>query len=133
FTALLYHYSYVVVGNEHSSNFGNLLYQGETINHQWSKSFEFEQLFSQYTKTFLTPDINYFSLLRNFYEIRIVKLFARYKKYFRYFSSCNKNFSSKGPAPKTLWCGQCAKCVFVFTLLSAFLPKKELISMFGKN
>lgn len=32
-----------------------------------------------------------------------------------------------------LWCGECPKCVFVFTLLSAFLNKKELVDIFGKN
>jgi hypothetical protein len=37
-TAILYKYSYFIVGNEYSSNFGNLKYKGEIINHQWSKS-----------------------------------------------------------------------------------------------
>jgi UDP-N-acetylmuramoylalanine--D-glutamate ligase len=159
FAATLYDYNYVVVGNEHSSNFGNLNYKGLEINHQWSKSFEFETLFSDYVKNFITQDATYFSLLRPFYEIRIVKMFAKYPKYFPYFSSCNQNFKfsrinadtaqinadsfranpRKNPRKsailqsKMLWCGQCAKCVFVFTLLSAFLPKKELVNMFGKN
>ncbi len=139
FTAMLYGYGYVVVGNEQSSNFGNLTYKGLEINHQWSKSFEFESAFNKYAATSLAPQITYFSLLRSLYEIRIVKLFAKLgKKYFRQFSSCNRNFSSAGlPAQAgnngTLWCGQCAKCVFAFTLLSAYLPKKNLVSIFGQN
>ena len=132
FAAALYNYSYVIMGNEYSSNFGNLKYKGLEINHQWSKSFEFEKLFQDYVKNFISPDIFYFSLLRPFYEIRIVKMFARYKKYFPYFSSCNSNFRLSGKN-EGLWCGQCAKCVFAFTLLSAFLPKKELLHIFGKN
>ncbi len=139
FAGILYGFDYVIVGNEYSSNFGNLKYKGLDINHQWSKSFEFETLFQTYVKTFITPDITYFSLLRRFYEIRIVKLFASHKKYFPHFSSCNSNFriaESRGNLRgkmRNKWCGRCAKCVFVFTLLSAFLPKKELVNIFKKN
>ena len=132
FAAALYNYSYIIMGNEYSSNFGNIKYKGLEINHQWSKSFEFETLFQDYVKNSISPDIFYFSLLRPFYEIRIVKMFARYKKYFRNFSSCNSNFKLSGGS-STLWCGQCAKCVFAFTLLSAYLSKKDLLNIFGKN
>lgn len=133
FYAVLYKYSYFVVSNEYSSNFGNIKYKGETINHQWSKSSEFENLFSDYVKNFISHDVRYFSLLRPFYEIRITKMFSQYKKYFPYFSSCNQNFKINKKESGGLWCGQCAKCAFVFTLLSAFLPKKELLNIFKKN
>ncbi len=141
-TAYLYDHSYVVVGNEKSSNFGNVNYLGEKINHQWSKSKEFERLFQEYSKKFITPDIIYFSILRRFYEIRIAKHFSKCKNYFQVFSSCNKNFKvfrkrnsqifnkkEKG----ILWCKECPKCLFTFLILSPFLPKKELIEIFGKN
>ncbi|MEK7658299.1 MAG: UDP-N-acetylmuramoyl-L-alanine--D-glutamate ligase [Patescibacteria group bacterium] len=132
--AALYKYSYFVVANEYSSNFGNIKYKGEIVNHQWSKSSEFESLFSDYVYNFITPDVKYFSLLRPFYEIRIAEMFLKYKKYFSYFSSCNKNFKVE-EVKKTegLWCGECPKCVFAFTLLSAFLQKEELLSVFKKN
>jgi len=132
FAAVLYDYSYIIMGNEYSSNFGNLKYKGLQINHQWSKSFEFEKLFQDYVKEFISPDIFYFSLMRSFYEIRIVKMFAQFPKYFPHFSSCNSNFKFNNKSEK-LWCGHCAKCVFAFTLLSAYLSKKELINIFGKN
>ena len=131
--AVLYKYSYCIMANEYSSNFGNTKYKGEIINHQWSKSSEFENLFQDYVKNFLTPDIYYFSLLRPFYEIRIVELFSKCKKYFSYFSSCNKNFIINKKEKGNLWCGECPKCIFVFTLLSVFLSKKDLISIFKKN
>lgn len=133
FYAVLYKYSYFIISNEYSSNFGNIKYKGQVINHQWSKSSEFENLFSDYVKNFITPDVRYFSLLRPFYEIRIAKMFSQYKKYFPYFSSCNQNFKINKKEGGGLWCGQCAKCAFVFTLLSAFLTKKELIDIFQKN
>jgi len=132
-TSVLYQYSYFIVSNEYSSNFGNLRYKGKIINHQWSKSFEFERLFQDYIKNFITPNINYFSLLRPFYEIRIVRMFSKLRKYFSVFSSCNSNFKTKGQKNKGLWCCNCPKCIFVFTLLSAFLSKKDLLTIFGKN
>jgi len=132
-SAAVYSYKYVVVGNEHSSNFGNLKYRGQTINHQWSKSAEFENLLQEYTRKFITPDITYFSLLRQFYEIRIAKMFAQHKKYFSVFSSCNRNFRVAKTRPDSLWCGECPKCAFVFLMLAAFLNKKELLGIFKQN
>jgi UDP-N-acetylmuramoylalanine--D-glutamate ligase len=132
FAAVLYGFGKVVVGNEFSSNFGNVKYRGIDVNHQWSKSAIFENAFQNYTRENLSPDVEYFSLLRPFYEIRIAQMFAEYKQYFPVFSSCNRNFQIKAGAGKK-WCGECAKCVFVFTLLSAFLTKKELLDIFGQN
>jgi len=132
-TAILYDYSHVVVGNEFSSNFGNIKYKGESVNHQWSKSMEFEKLFQTYTKKLFSSDVVYFSLLRQFYEIRIAQMFTKQQKYFASFSSCNRNFKVHKERQENFWCGKCAKCVFVFTLLSAFLKKQELLKNFGKN
>ena len=133
-SSVLYDYSYFIVGNEYSSNFGNIKYKGMTVNHQWSKSFEFEKLFTDYIKKYIGINIGYFSLLRPFYEIRIVRMFSKMKKYFSYFSSCNSNFKlSNKESESKKWCGQCAKCVFAFTMLSAFVSKKELLKIFGKN
>ena len=131
--AAVYKYRYVIVANEHSSNFGNVQYRGETINHQWSKSLEFEMLLQEYTKKFITPDITYFSLLRQFYEIRVARMFAKQKKYFSLFTSCNGNFKVFKERPNSLWCGKCPKCAFVFLMLAPFLSKKELLGIFHKN
>ena len=132
-SAALYGYRYVAVGNEASSNVGNMLYRGEMINHQWSKSAEFEAMLQEYTRTFITPDIIYFSALRQFNEIRVAKMFAQHPKYFSSFSSCNRNFKVFGRRPDTLWCGECAKCAFVFLMLAPFVAKKKLVTLFGKN
>jgi len=131
--AVIYDFSHVVVGNEFSSSFGNVEYEGEEINHQWSKSIEFENLFQTYSRRFLSPDVTYFSLLRPFFEIRIAEMFSGYKEYFPYFSSCNRSFKVHEKRPSSLWCGECAKCAFVFTLLAAFMSEKELLDIFGKN
>jgi UDP-N-acetylmuramoylalanine--D-glutamate ligase len=131
--ALLYDYRYVIVSNEQSSNSGNLTYRGTSINHQWSKTSEFEELFQQYVREYISREVVYFSLLRPLYEIRIAELFARYPKYFSVFSSCNKSFKIKRSDSVCLWCGNCPKCAFVFLMLAAFLPRKTLLSIFGKN
>lgn len=130
--AVLYDFSYVVVGNEFSSNFGNTTYQNVEINHQWSKSMEYERQFQSLMRTMITPNITYFSLLRPLYEIRIVELFSRYPQYFSVFTSCNRAFRIQRQE-KRRWCGECPKCVFAWTLLSAFLAPDQLTSMFGVN
>jgi len=130
FTAALYGFSYFIVSNEYSSNFGNTTYMGEEINHQWSKSFEFEKLFQGYLRNIV--NVSYFSLMRPFYEIRIAKLFSKYPEYFSHFSSCNSNFKIR-EGKESLWCCHCPKCIFTFILLSAHLGKKEVVGIFGKN
>jgi UDP-N-acetylmuramoylalanine--D-glutamate ligase len=132
-TACLYDYSYFVVSNEYSSNFGNLEYKGLTINHQWSKSQEFEEMFQSYTNKFIGRGITYFSAIRPFYEIRIVEMFTKYPKYFKHFSSCNNAYKVHKERSDQHWCNSCAKCVFIYTLLSAYLEPDELEKIFGEN
>jgi len=130
--ATLFDYKHIIVGNEKSANYGSVEYLGEMINHQWSKSEEFEKLFNEYIKKFITPDIEYLSLLRNMSELQVVEKFVKYPKYFKVFSSCNKNFRINNPSDRK-WCGECPKCLFVFICLAAFLPRKEILDIFGKN
>ena len=131
--AALYGYRYVIASNEASADYGNIRWRGTTINHQWSKTLEFERMFQAYAKTHLSADITYFSLLRQLTEIEITKLFSQHKKYFAVFSSCNRNFKIRDSLHSKRWCGACPKCAFVFSMLAAFLPKKEVIKIFGKN
>jgi hypothetical protein len=130
---VLYDYRYVVVSNEHSANYGSVNYLGMETNHQWSKSFEFESMFQDYCKKYITPDVIYFSLLRPLTEIAIVKQFVKYPQYFSHFSSCNRNFKITGEGSDKLWCSECPKCAFAFVLLAAFLSKEELVAIFGQN
>jgi hypothetical protein len=126
---------YIVFSNERSSNEGNVKYFGRTINHQYSKSFEFEKKFRQYCQKYLIKDIEYFSFLRPLYEIQIAKIFSRYSKYFKAFLSCNegqKTFSG-AKTPTQQWCGACPKCLFTFVILFPFLRKEEIIRIFGRN
>lgn len=130
--AALYDYKQLIFANEQSANFGNVNYLGEKINHQYSKTLEFEKNLADYVQKFITPNIKIFSLLRPFSELKIVELFSRHKKYFPVFSSCNKNFSLTKKA-RGKWCGQCPKCAFMFSQLAAFLKKEEALKIFGRN
>lgn len=133
--AEIFNYKYIAFSNEKSSNEGNLKYLGKTINHQWSKSFDFEKNFRTYNKKYLVENAEYFSFLRPLYEIQIAKLFSKYPKYFPVFLSCNEahktDSGSKKPIKK--WCGKCPKCLFIFAALYPFVGEKNLLKIFGKN
>jgi len=131
--AVIYDYSSIIIPNGKSANFGNVHYLGVEINHQWSKSKEFEKLFQEYVKQNITLNIDYSSNLRPYSEMEIAKMFSYYKKYFPIFSSCNKNFKIKGDANQKRWCGECPKCAFVFIILATYLTKKEVVEIFDKN
>lgn len=132
FAGLLYGYDAVVASNEQSANYGNVSYLGEEINHQWSKSFEFEVAMRALMTHSFQSTIEYFSLLRPIHEFRIVEHFSAYPAYFPLFVSCNVNFKVEGTATP-MWCGRCAKCAFVYLLLSAFISKERLVSIFGHD
>ncbi len=140
--AILYGFDAVVLSNERSANEGNVRYLGREINHQWSKSLEFERMFQDYLHRFISPDIDSFSLVRPLSELHIAKLFTDYPQYFAQVTSCNKNWKilkdemarhERGPKGRVEWCGTCPKCAFVFALLAGFLPKDQLMTMFQKN
>lgn len=116
---------YIVLSNEASSNESTVI--GTKINHQYSKTYEFENDFNNYTKKYFGIDIKYFSLLRPLSEFQIGMLFSKYKKYHKIFRSCNVG-SKMNPWQ---WCLNCPKCLFVYIILSPFLYKEELVDIFG--
>lgn len=130
--AVLYGYDNIILSNERSANYGNTSYLGEEINHQWSKSIECEMLMSEYVSNYICSHLRYFSLLRPFYEAKIVEIFSKFPQYFPVFVSCNRNFTQGNTGSKK-WCGSCPKCAFVFALLSAYVPKNILVEIFGKD
>lgn len=116
---------YVALSNESSANESNV--SGTGINHQYSKSTEFEADFRYYTKKYFSAFPEYFSMLRPWSEWQIAKKFVSYPKYFPVFQSCN--LGSKTDT----WCSNCAKCLYVYIMLAAFLDDDRLIGIFGKN
>jgi len=107
---------------------------GKIINHQYSKSFEFENQMRVYCKKYLAENIEYFSFLRPLYELQIAKIFAQYPKYFPYFVSCNNSFTLAGRKTNSnKWCCACPKCLFTFAALYPFIGKENVIKIFGQN
>jgi len=118
---------YILLSNESSANEPTV--PGTNINHQYSKTYEFENDFNLYTKKYFNIEIDYFSFLRPLHEIQIGMLFSSFKKYHNIIRSCN--IGSKEIPWK--WCCNCSKCLFVYIILSPFLKKEELINMFGED
>lgn len=127
FNAYITGKKYILLSNESSANESNV--DGTKINHQYSKTYEFECDFNEYTKKYFKIDIKYFSLLRPLSEYQIAMLFSNYEKYHKIFKSCNVG-SKKEPWH---WCCSCPKCLFVYIILSPFLYKEKLIRIFGED
>lgn len=124
-TAALNGQRYITLSNENSANESTV--KGSNVNHQYSKSYEFEKDFNEYISQIVESDIRYFSLLRPLTEIQIAKIFAGSKDYLNIFRSCNAG-SKQG-----IWCCNCPKCLFVYIILSPFLSQDELTDIFGEN
>jgi UDP-N-acetyl-alpha-D-muramoyl-L-alanyl-L-glutamate epimerase len=122
----------LILSNEESANYGNVEYLGMDINHQWSKSLKFETMLQDYLDTYVSPDLHYFSLLRSLSEAEIVRLFMdlAWAEYHDIFSSCNKNFLMSNTDTRTKWCGKCDKCCFVALMLTPYLKRVEINTLF---
>lgn len=112
-TAHIYGHSDIIASNETSANEGNLTLDGFTLNHQYSKSLEFEKdIQSLLSDTGVY--VNYFSLLRPLHEIQIAKIAANLTdRQLGSIISCN-NGTKTGH-----WCLKCAKCAFVALIMTA--------------
>lgn len=128
----------VLASNESSASEGNVLFHEVEINHQYSKSVEFEVAFRHLMTTLGIP-VAYCSLLRPLNELQICKIFSGHHKHFSIFRSCNRSqtIAAKEAARQahgeasTTWCGCCPKCIFTFLCLGCFLDKDVLSGIFG--
>ena len=116
---------YIALSNENSANESTV--PGTNINHQYSKSIEFERDFRNYVAESLNNKVQYFSFLRPLSELQIASLFAQCEAYHPVFRSCNVGSKTNS------WCGHCPKCLFTWIILSPFLSREKLTSIFGKD
>ena len=116
---------YIALSNENSANESTV--PGTHINHQYSKSIEFERDFRNYVAVNLNDNVQYFSFLRPLSELQIAKLFAQCEAYHPVFRSCNVGSKTDS------WCGHCPKCLFTWIILSPFLSRDKLTAIFGKD
>lgn len=123
--AYLNNKKYICLSNEASANEGN--FEGLKVNHQYSKSYEYELDFYNYSQKYLNPNIYYFSLLRGLNEYEIVQYLLKHKKYLPIFRSCNRGTKDNK------WCNHCSKCLYVFIMLYPYLNSDELNMIFDHN
>lgn len=123
--AYMYGIKYVALSNESSANESTV--HNSDVNHQYSKSLEFETDFINYEKDNISSGVSYFSLLRPIAEITIAKIFSHLEAYHPVFQSCN--IGSK----EDRWCAACPKCLFVYIILSPFLSVDKMVKIFGKD
>ena len=116
---------YIALSNENSANESTV--PGTNINHQYSKSIEFESDFRNYVAENLNHEVQYFSFLRPLSELQIAKLFSECEAYHPVFRSCNAGSKTDS------WCGKCPKCLFTWIILSPFLSREKLVAIFGKD
>ena len=116
---------HIALSNEASANEATI--PGTKINHQYSKSFEFENDFRNYYQKYIHPHINYFSFLRPLNELQIGALFAQNPQYFNDFKSCNAGSKTDS------WCCNCPKCLFTWVMLAPFVAHEKLRRIFGED
>ncbi|PKQ30573.1 MAG: hypothetical protein CVT62_13255 [Actinobacteria bacterium HGW-Actinobacteria-2] len=131
--ASLFGYDALVMSNEWSSSSATLtLSDGREVNHQYSKSADFERAFAARLQADGLPD--YFSLLRPFTELWIARYFAEHAHdYLASFRSCNRSFAIDPTKRVDHWCGVCDKCAFIDLIVSPFVSTEAMSAVFGGN
>ena len=115
----------IALSNESSANEPTI--PGTEINHQYSKSLEFEEDFRRYVRENMQEIAHYYSYLRPYSELEIAEMFALHPKYFPVFRSCNAG------SKENRWCCECPKCLFTAIILAPFVSEEQLLSIFGED
>jgi hypothetical protein len=131
--AVMHRLDYVVFANERAASEPTLQANGHPVNHQYSKSLEFEDTLRGAFAAAGAP-FEYFSILRPVSELWTGHYLAKRAEFaLEIFASCNRNFVFAGPSvlePDQRWCGECAKCVYTSVLLAPFLSPDHHAAVF---
>lgn len=130
--AVVWDYDTVAMAVERSASEETVTVEGVPVNHQYSKSLEFERLLRELVRTSIDPGLLYGSVLRPYSELAIGRAFARLGQYHDAFCSCNAVFRRSGGGSDG-WCGDCAKCRFVALVLAPFLSRDSLSTIMGAD
>ena len=131
--ALVHGAGAVVMADERSASAASLIWDGIEVNHQYSKSWDFERRFAAIVAGHVAADLDYFSLLRPWSELAIARRFAALPAYHRAFVSCNRAFLLDRDRRTPSWCGDCPKCRFVALALAPFLDRDRIVSIMGSD
>lgn len=125
---------YVIVANEASASIPQVQGENGSVNHQWSKSLEFERQFQTFVHKYVSENINYTSVIRPLTSVAVAKLFCKLPTYFEVFSSDNsllKINPEKRDHPR--WGLHSPKSLSSFILLAPWLSDEEVLRIFGRN
>lgn len=126
--------SYVIVANEASASIPHAQHEGDSVNHQWSKSLEFEKMFQGYMHDYISEHLHYTSVVRQLSSVGVAKLFSHYPAYFEVFTSDNSHFKLDGAqAHHPRWSDRSAKSLSSFILLAPWMPAEAMLRAFGQN
>ncbi len=130
--SFLYGYDSILMAVERSASEESVMVDGVPVNHQYSKSLEFERQLDELITTTIDPGLRYGSALRPYSELAIARAFARLTGYHATFCSCNSVFRQTAAA-RDGWCGDCPKCRFVGLVLAPFVTPEELRAIIGRD
>ncbi len=130
--SFVYGYDTIVMAVERSASEETVVVDGVPVNHQYSKSLEFELAIRDLISSFIDPGLVYGSALRPYSELAIGRAFARMTGYHATFCSCNTVYR-QGDGAGDGWCGQCPKCRFVGLMLAPFVEPGALTAIIGRD
>ena len=130
--AFVYGYDTVAMAVERSASEETVMVNGVPVNHQYSKSREFELLLGDLVRTSVAPELTYGSALRPYSELAISRAFSSLDGYHGTFCSCNSAFRQRAGVDDR-WCGHCPKCRFVGLMLAPFMERAELGAIIGSD
>jgi len=123
--------AYVVVANEASASIPRTMWDDRAVNHQWSKSFGFEQKLQSFIHESITGHVTYFSAVRQLSSIGVAKLFATLPQYFEVFTSDNFVFRiDPARRPAGRWSLESPKSLSSYLLLAPWLSDEEVQRIF---
>jgi hypothetical protein len=126
--------SYVIVANEASASIPQVISESGPVNHQWSKSIEFERMFQSYVHSYITPRLTYFSAVRPLTSIAVAKIFSNYPQYFEVFTSDNSHFKiNREERDHPRWSSTSPKTLSSYILLAPWIDRSQMVTAFGKN
>jgi len=95
------------------------------INHQWSKSWNAENLIAAALAERVGDELVVASYLRDRSELWVAQVFSELEQYHHVFELQPRLRQAPGERA-TQWCGECDKCLFVNLVLAPFLSRPAL-------
>jgi hypothetical protein len=128
----VYGYDSIAMAIERSASEETRWVDGVPVNHQYSKSLDFEVILQHLIADSIDPGLTYGSALRRYSELSIARAFSGLTGYHSTFCSCNAAFRQQAAAGDR-WCGHCPKCRFVGLMLAPFLTPKAMVAIIGRD